>query len=477
MESLSLKDELRIMIVGDSMTHASEGDFTWRYRLWEWFKNAAPKTRVTFVGPYKGTVPAEEPHPPEPPKFPDDPDPPERDIFAGGYAKDISPDFPTWHFSQSGRQIAQAKDIISNAVREHQPDMLLVMLGFNDMAWCVSGPEDTFKSVVQFVTNVKTAKPNIHLCLGNVPQRSPMDFHKELVWWTSRYNSFLHHAIPEWSTKTMRIEPVEIERSYGYVPDQCKGTFDDVHPNELGEFQIARAFSQTLHQAFGIGNAPLAIPEHIPRRPLPVPQNVQAHGVPYGIQLSFDKVYGSRGYDIRQRNKGQEEWSEFPAATNQVDNMFTSAGQKWEYQVRCRAGDRPSEKGSWSKIVSGTAQRSTAPPPSNGKVYSTPDGFEVTWDPIDEAKWQVDRYAVLWLDKKGGFLCAQGARGTTARVHGCEAGHRYDTWLQTWTALGPSVMESTGIVVVGSGVFSKPASEKKEDGRETQVDIKEVNSP
>ena len=48
--SLSSKDELKIMIVGDSMTHASEGDFTWRYRLWEWFRQAAPKTKVTFVG-------------------------------------------------------------------------------------------------------------------------------------------------------------------------------------------------------------------------------------------------------------------------------------------------------------------------------------------------------------------------------------------------------------------------------------------
>lgn len=369
--------------------------------------------------------------------------------------------------------------MIEDAVKEYQPDMLLVMLGFNDMAWCVSGPEDTFKNMVEFVANVEKVKPDTHLCLGNVPQRSPMDFHKDLVWWTSRYNSFLHHAIPEWSTKAMRIEPVELERSYGYVPDQCKGTFDDVHPNELGEFQIARAFSQALHSAFGLGYAPLEIPSHIPNRPLPVPQNVRTVSVPYGIQLAFDKVYGSRGYDIRQRNAGQEDWNEFTSATNQVDNMFTAAGQEWEYQVRSRCGDRPSEKGEWSALVSGTARRHTAPPPSNGKVYATPDGFEATWTPIREDEWNVNRYAVLWLDKKGGFLCAQGARGSEARVHGCEDGHRYDTWLQTWTDLGPSVMESTGVVVVGSGVFSRPASDPvKQDGRETQVDVKEVvNSP
>jgi hypothetical protein len=25
------------MVVGDSMTQGHEGDWTWRYRLWEWF--------------------------------------------------------------------------------------------------------------------------------------------------------------------------------------------------------------------------------------------------------------------------------------------------------------------------------------------------------------------------------------------------------------------------------------------------------
>lgn len=40
----------KVLIVGDSITHGQEGDFTWRYRISEWFKNYAPDTKPEFVG-------------------------------------------------------------------------------------------------------------------------------------------------------------------------------------------------------------------------------------------------------------------------------------------------------------------------------------------------------------------------------------------------------------------------------------------
>ena len=40
---------LRVMIVGDSISHGEEGDWTWRYRLWQWFKGST-STSVDFVG-------------------------------------------------------------------------------------------------------------------------------------------------------------------------------------------------------------------------------------------------------------------------------------------------------------------------------------------------------------------------------------------------------------------------------------------
>jgi hypothetical protein len=44
-----------MMVVGDSISQGFEGDFTWRYRLWEWFSSQG--LAVDFVGPFIGTRP------------------------------------------------------------------------------------------------------------------------------------------------------------------------------------------------------------------------------------------------------------------------------------------------------------------------------------------------------------------------------------------------------------------------------------
>jgi hypothetical protein len=45
----------RIMVVGDSISQGVEGDWTWRYRLWEWFKSQ--DIAIDYVGPFLGTRP------------------------------------------------------------------------------------------------------------------------------------------------------------------------------------------------------------------------------------------------------------------------------------------------------------------------------------------------------------------------------------------------------------------------------------
>lgn len=50
MADRTTRRHLKIMVCGDSMTHGEEGDHTWRYRVWEWFKDSAPEIKVNFVG-------------------------------------------------------------------------------------------------------------------------------------------------------------------------------------------------------------------------------------------------------------------------------------------------------------------------------------------------------------------------------------------------------------------------------------------
>lgn len=49
MPSASAAGSGRILIVGDSITQGSSGDYTWRYRLWDEHQSTDPG--YTFVGP------------------------------------------------------------------------------------------------------------------------------------------------------------------------------------------------------------------------------------------------------------------------------------------------------------------------------------------------------------------------------------------------------------------------------------------
>ena len=208
------QEEIKFMVVGDSISHGREGDWTWRYRIWEWFRHEDIPAR--FVGPYKGTFPPDKPKPPRPPPLASER--PHNDIprSDGGYAHGISPDFlaNSDHFSAGGRQAAQAKDLIFEQVDTYQPDFCLVQLGFNDLGWGVSGPEGTLASMKELVDQARSAKPDLKFAIANVPFRSLVPGFAELPAITGRYNKLLASAVAEWSTDKSPIALVHCCENY-----------------------------------------------------------------------------------------------------------------------------------------------------------------------------------------------------------------------------------------------------------------------
>lgn len=191
------------MIVGDSISHGAEGDYTWRYRIWQWLQsNNVP---VDFVGPYKGTNPPDDITPPSPPST-------EPRTF-GGYALDAEP-FDSDHFAVWGRQAAQDKDQIAAHITTYMPDHLLIELGFNDLGWFVSGPEGTLESMKALVDNARAVKPDLKFAIANVPQRSHLGGRDDLPIITDQYNELLVKAIPEWSTDISPIKLVKFREEY-----------------------------------------------------------------------------------------------------------------------------------------------------------------------------------------------------------------------------------------------------------------------
>lgn len=282
--------KIRVMVVGDSMSQGQEGDWTWRYRIWEWFRDHGVATE--FVGPYVGTVQpgTTNPGPPQPPPLADSPHAPLAPLkVSGGYAAGVSRDFDSKHFALSGYKAEYANCLIKDVVSNYPADLMLLWLGFNDMAWNrgklpPSDPIETLDLIHTLVTNARAAKPDIQFAIADVPQRSLLGAcQDDLSRNTDRYNSLLRDAIPAWSTAQSPIHLVEVRKNY-----DCEvGSFDGLHPNALGEFQIARAFSLTLLNDFHLGKDPLKIPENIPSRPLPVPQNFRVTTSPRGVTAKW----------------------------------------------------------------------------------------------------------------------------------------------------------------------------------------------
>jgi hypothetical protein len=205
---------LKVMIVGNSISHGYQGDYTWRYRIWQWSRdNSLP---IQFVGPYTGTNPPDDPLPPQPPPLLGEHPSPTPPKTWGTYAKDVDEAFLSEcnHFSVWGRQVAQDMSLIRDQVSEYQPDILLVELGFNDMGWFVSGPDGTLHNMKAFIDNARSAKSSIKMAIANVPQRSFMIGREDLVRNTLAYNTNLSKSLEQWTAENSQLELVDLQAHY-----------------------------------------------------------------------------------------------------------------------------------------------------------------------------------------------------------------------------------------------------------------------
>ena len=101
-------------------------------------------------------------------------------------------------------------------------DLILFMLGFNDMGWFYSDAPGTIDSVNTFVANARAANPDVKIALANVPQRTFISGREDLVKNTEIYNQLLPEYIAQWTTKKSPIHLVELEENYvSTLEDKC----------------------------------------------------------------------------------------------------------------------------------------------------------------------------------------------------------------------------------------------------------------
>lgn len=212
-------DPVRILLVGDSVTQGSAGDWTWRYRLWQHL--AAAGVAVDFVGP-------------------------RADLYDNltdehGSTAYADRDFDRDHAARWGMQVEVLDVPIEQLVAAHQPDVVVEMLGFNDL-YAQRSPAAVAARIGRLVDDARAADPTVDLVLAEASQS----------WYppVPELNGRLSGVATAATTPESRV--VVAATATGH--DELDDTWDGSHPNARGEVRIAWAVADALH-GLGIGPA------------------------------------------------------------------------------------------------------------------------------------------------------------------------------------------------------------------------------
>src|SRR5262245_35058850 len=137
----------RIMIVGDSITKGSAGDYTWQYWLYKHLR--ADGVRAHMVGPYHWLY-----------------NNVTRQARSQSYA---NPKFGHANDASWGMTLFREKKVIDTKVAKYRPDYLLVMLGLDDIYWYGIPQPKMAANLADFIAAARHARPDIRIVFGLIP--------------------------------------------------------------------------------------------------------------------------------------------------------------------------------------------------------------------------------------------------------------------------------------------------------------------
>ncbi len=292
------------MLLGDSVTQGSTGDWTWRYRLWKHL--TAGRAAVDFVGPdtetssYKGAAPS--------------------------YA---DPDFDLDHAGRWGRWAAEGRELVGGLVQDHRPDVVVVNLGVNDLLW--DGYVDvTVSQLQELIANAQAADPDLDIVVSELLQEwlrtGPFDTEPR----AAELNDRLPALAEAMSTETSRV--VVADAAHGFALDD---TYDGLHPNAAGEVKIAAAVADALAE-LGVGAAfPRPLPS-VPAVPTSAPR-VRVAAESGGATVSWSPVTGASAYEVSYRPAGGRPWQLVVAGARRGPVRLTGLRNGRRYAVRVQA--------------------------------------------------------------------------------------------------------------------------------------------
>lgn len=257
---------VKVLAVGDSMTHGVTGTKTWRANLFE--EGIRQGVHLEFVGPRDDitdtTLPWAE----------NDPDPPpsptptvaaservyfdEPEGFSRNHGAQSGSGFPRPALDYTGAGLGWGThlEIVPAVVKKYQPDVLILLLGFNDLLLSFGDNKDHTPGMIaamtrSYVAQAQTAKGDLDVVWGTIPATN--------LGWTNNPNVeknetagkvndvvrdsalFKSRVDGNWDGGG-RICVAEINASY----KATLHSYDGIHPSLLGEKVMAQEFAKRL---------------------------------------------------------------------------------------------------------------------------------------------------------------------------------------------------------------------------------------
>lgn len=362
---------LRLMVVGDSISQGSSGDVTWRYQLHQHLARSG--VSFDLVGDRTDLY---------------------NNITNQHGDQSYPYAFDRDHHALWGRALAQEKDTIRAAVAGSGADVVLVLLGINDVIWSSHSAAQIADNMRAFVTNARAANPAVTVVIGHTLSRwDPFARAYLNVAQTADINGRYDALAASMSTSTSRV--VSTANPPGWDP--AAHTWDGTHPNSTGEARIAAAFADAL-RGVGVGVAYSG--------PLDVTwpwagSAVAATSLDRAVRLNWSPTPGANAYLIEQRNIKPNNESVFTRLPIPVEGTTWTtsglAGVENDYRIVPSKGLMAGLPGGHTRAVFG-GTRPGAVTGIDGAPGNTDNKVRLNWSAAPNATG----YYLEWSDRARG---------------------------------------------------------------------------
>ncbi len=272
----------RLMIVGDSISQGSSGDYTWQYRLYEHLR--ADSVRPQMVGPVEWLF--------------------NNVTGTQGDCSYANPRFERANDAVWGRTLFQEKAVIGAKVAAYHPDYLLVLLGLNDLFFFGISQPNMAANLHGFIARARAAQPHIKIVLGFLLPDIHTQASATFAASVAAYNTTISATASRLTTASSPIVVAHDRIGFTVAAD----TWDGTHPNANGEVRIAAGFADALAGRFHLGRLYPAPFPALPIGPLTQPQLTAAPSTTAGsVAMSWTLAPGASSYDVYVEDLTQQQ--------------------------------------------------------------------------------------------------------------------------------------------------------------------------